>query len=241
MQIGETRVFQTKQQCRLTEKDFIVLKVLSQGYFYFYAVSGASNGFQEVHSRIPQKYAQKFEHQLAYIACTRGWIHQLTVFEKISGAEGRREDARGCGVGTILTELCLMDPEINTLKEGSKAIRVLAEGVKDLVQQNCYKLVGLTMAAYPSSAAHVYFSAAINMGYDKLIVDFSGFDAKSGGRTIKYNVYDTLVAKQNYKNGNIEACCGNERCSAQLRPWIFCADEYPFFVLEKLFANLSLS
>ena len=131
--------------------------------------------------------------------------------------------------------MCLIDPEINTLKEGNTAISVLDERVRDLVKDNCYKLVGMTMSSIPASAARTYFNAAIDLGFDKLIVDMTM------GPNVKYNIYETLVARQNYENGDIEACCGNERCSIYLRTWIFCADESKWHSFFVKFGKLDLS
>ena len=238
IQIGETMPFATKPQCSFRE--FVVKKRFLPGkaspsYFYFYAVSRAANGFKELAGGTE---THKYQHQLAYITCLHGWITQLTVFDKSLGMkyEGPmkfygNEDPRGCGIGIVLTELCLIDPEVNNMKLdkdkrgneiGNKALRILKQDMKERTNKNCYKLVGLTMAANPKQAGHVYFSAAINMDYNKMVVVLDRGWEKTN---VKYNIYDTRVAKQNYKpNGDIDSCCGYEKCHAYSRSWIFCAD-----------------
>ena len=235
MRVGDTKIFATKPQCSFQE--FYVKKEYLQGdeddesSFFFYAVSPrAANGFKELNYVYMGHPTDKFQHQLAYIVCKHGWIESLRVFEKsldIDGYPRGPDDPRGCGIGIILAELCLIDLSVNSMKgknkdyikgianeEGNEALRILTPEMKGLVKENCYKLVGLQMMAKPPSAGHVYFSAAINMGYDKMYVDL----------TTDYKIYDTKIAKQNYKNGDIDACCGNDRCDAYDRNWIFCAD-----------------
>ena len=242
MQTGEMRPFATKPQCPFRE--FVVQKEFEEGdedspsYFYFYAVSRSQGGqFIELAG---STHTHKYQYQVAFIRCIHGWIGMLNVFERSLGIEN--ENPRGCGIGIVLTELCLIDPEVSTMKVhetediGNRAMQILRRKggyMEGLVKENCYKVVGLTMTATPPSAGHVYFSAAINMGYDKMIVDLSGMN-------VKYNVYDTKVAKQFYRwNGDIDECCNlmmyneqvtiNEKCSAYSRIWIFCANLNSFF------------
>ena len=83
MQIGEKRSFSTKPQCSFRE--YLVLKVFQEGdedipsYFYFYAVSNVAKGFRKL---VGGNEKEKYQHQLAYISCTPGWISHLEVFFK---------------------------------------------------------------------------------------------------------------------------------------------------------------
>ena len=89
----------------------------------------------------------------------------------------------------------------------------------EIVQENCRKLVGLEMGASPLEGAHAYFSAAINTGFNKLIVIWSSFQ--------NIAIYDTVVAKNHYdgKTGVIKPCESNEnRCIAKDAYWIFCKE-----------------
>ena len=240
MQTGETRSFSTKPQCSFRE--FVVLKDLQEGdedipsYFYFYAVSKVAKGFMEL---VGGNEKEKYQHQLAYISCMPGWISHLEVFVQSLGLSYGQLGSiypRGCGIGIVLTELCLIDPVVSTMKVGkdyrgeqigNKAMRALKQDIKGLVQDNCYKLVGLTMMAAAdgtASTGHVYFSAAINMDYDHMIVDMTT------GPNAQYTIYETKKAKRNYKfNGDIDACCGMDKCSAYSRTWIFCGNMNPIF------------
>ena len=163
MQIGEIKIFQTKPECRLRAKEIAVKKDIQPDYLIFHAVSGASNGFQNMPG---DSATRKYEHQVGYITCNHGWINHLETFERSLRSAGVGEEARGCGIGTILVELCFLDPKITTVEKENKAIKILPEAVQQLVRLNCHKLVGMTMAAKgtgdnPTAAAHVYFSASI--------------------------------------------------------------------------------
>ena len=87
----------------------------------------------------------KYNHQIAYIKCSHGWIYQLEVFDQSLGEVGPFEDPKRCGVGIVLTELCLIDPTINNLQEGNLAFDYLEDQQTafDFVVKYCQKLVGL--------------------------------------------------------------------------------------------------
>ena len=55
-----------------------------------------------------------------------------------------------------------------------------------------------------------------------MVVQLPTWAAK--GPKFEYRIYDTKEAKQNYKNGVIEQCCGNTRCSAHGLKWLFCGE-----------------
>ena len=148
--------------------------------------------------------------QVAIANCKNGRIDLVNVNK-------RNPDARQCGIATVLTELCLLDPEIHERGERNAAYKLLQ---KTQLEVNCIQMVGLQMIAKPLTGAHTYFSAAINTGFNKLVVfpRFSGI----------YSIYDTVVAKQNYdgETGFIEICCENNgRCYANGGEWIFCKEK----------------
>ena len=229
MRIDEKSIFETKPGCRLRKKEIIVLKSLQEEgeekYFYFYAVSSAPY-FDRFVELARSTKTHRYKHQVAYIICSRGWIEQLTVFERTLGP-GRAENARGCGIGVVLTELCLIDPAIHSMetmgtgsnKQENNGLVILPRELRERVKNECFKIVGMVMNAKTDSGGHAYFSAAIRMGFNKLIVDQLLLDP-SEIRDIK--IYDTQVAKQNYKDGVIEECCNNERCTAYRSFWVFC-------------------
>ena len=157
-----------------------------------------------------QRFLEDYIGQIAVAHCRHGHIDFVKVSSK------RNHDARQCGIATVLTELCLLDPDIHERGEGNSAYKMLQ---KYQTETNCIQMVGLQMSARPLSGAHAYFSAAINTGFNKLIVVWWGFRRQS--------IYDTVVAKQNYdaKTGYIEPCCQNEDiCRAEDAFWIFCKE-----------------
>jgi hypothetical protein len=237
---GETRTFRVankyfkqragREVCSMTSKTFTVIRIdgpktNSHGTFHgsdFYAISGRTD-FEELDGG---NETHRYESQGAFIQCTYGWINELEVFDKsleisIGGFEWRvPENAHGCGIGVVLTELCLLDPRLSNF-DLTNAARTQLERVSEhafgLVSGACRKLVGLFMAALPINGAGVYFSAAIRMGYGHLIVlQYDG----------EFNVYETVVAREHFDSntGIINPCCGDpKRCSAWYADWYFCA------------------
>ena len=233
MDEGESRKFKIsntrfvpkpgKETCTLNAKTYSVrktkeIKTDHKGdyySFYFYAISGV-NEFNEIQNG---NETHKFESQIGYIRCSHGWISFLEVFRNRLGV-ANQENPRGCGIGVVLTELCFIDPDMNKLNSGNRAMPLLKEDVhtQQLVKDNCIKLIGMTMFADPLAGALTYFSAAIRLDYRKLIVD----PLRDGA---KFKIYDTKVAKENFdiNTGRIEPCCKEtERCDTLMTNWFFC-------------------
>ena len=240
MDDDETRMFRItqsrfvpqpgKETCRLTAKIYSVKKIReiktdnTGDYFSFtfYAISGATE-FNEIQNG---NETHKFESQIAYIRCSHGWISYLEVF-KIRLGVINQESPRGCGIGVVLTELCLIDPAVNTMRSGNRALPKLQNDIQtyQLVRDNCVKLIGMIMLADPVSGALAYFSAAIRLDYKKLIVD-PMMGTVPGGR---FKIYDTKVAKENFNpnTGRIGPCCQEaERCDTFMAHWFFCETNY---------------
>ena len=234
MEDGQRKIFQRKvpskgkPKCRLSSLYFTVLKENRIGATgnvltsRFYAIVG---NFKDV-DFVPLEgfsHSQKYERQIAFIECRHGWINYLTTFEQSLGTTGPIEYPRNCGIGTVLTELCLIDPDLNIRRQGNEA-RLLLEGYPEfnMIEQNCDKLMGLSMEVDEIPTGHVYFTAAINMGYMHLIIDekWRTKVRKSGG----LKIYPTQVAKQNFDtaSGAILPCCDNLRCNAHGSMWFFC-------------------
>ena len=154
--------------------------------------------------------------QIAYAYCNPGEVSQIQV------ADAPR-DARQCGIATVLTELCLLDPDIYEKGEENRAYRLLRN--HDVTTMSCGQAVSLQMASDPKSGAYAYFSAASRIGYNKLIVNwpYLAFD--------RISVYVTDHAKRSYNvnTGIIEPCikCGNNEqpCEANLATWVFCKEK----------------
>ena len=243
MNTDEIITFQRKQgpNCKLKHKYVAVMKTSkfdmpdeSDGLgglrttFTFYAKRGRFHTFTERPNSRPyfSLHEQRYENQIAIIRCSPGWIHQLIVFQNAmlreeNGTTGQYFEvpvnAQGCGIGVILTELCLIDQEIYTVNERNRADNLLT-AAGTTIHQSCEKLVGLNMAAVPPSKGHVYFSAAMRRDYTRLLID------QTCAKEVRFNAYETALARQKYDDitGEIEECAGYGKCQAYRRNWYFC-------------------
>ena len=129
--------------------------------------------------------------QLGFVMCHKGYLDQTTVYDMAVTPVGIL-DARNCGMGTVLTSLCMIDPELdmlptNEILEYFEADRKTATTIK----QGCQKFVGLHMVADPKTGAYKNFNAALNNGYNKML-----FKTNKGA----YRWYDTTKAKECYNH-----------------------------------------
>ena len=228
MEDGEIVIFQRNvdPRCTMTSLHFTVIKeeTREEGtndlYFMFYAIAGEHNDGLTI---LPQTDLplEKYVNQIGVNRCTHGWIDELKVFEESLNPGGPTENPLSCGIGTILTELCLIDPGIYNRKQGNLALGIL-QGFSDFqrVRLYCYKIVGLGMASNPKNRAHVYFTAAINMKYRLLLIE------SSSGTGSSLKIFRTQIAKNNYDGvtGSILPCedC-SDVCPAWGYTWFFCA------------------
>ena len=243
MGIDEVALFQTRGSghCTLSMTHFTVVKTKNEEemQFIFYAIAGEWNNITDL---LPYDNSDevddlmKYERQVAYIVCTHGWIESLSVFHESLGVQS--VDPRRCGIGTVLTELCLIDPEVNRGKVKGNQARALLEyfggNEYDMSEKYCKKLVGLAMVANPPGGGRVYLTAASNMGYEILVVDSTDqiedlsvgpSNTKRARYTNTLNIYQTAIAKIEYDpiTGNIGPCCGKKHvCQAYNRNWFFC-------------------
>ena len=251
MHTNEILTFQRKLggACQLKHKYFAVMKTSEydipgefdglgglRTIFTFYAKRGRFHTFTErPNSRppLPLPHVQRYENQIAIIRCSQGWIEMLSVFENAMLREENstghwvevQVNAQGCGVGVILTELCLIDPEIYTKNVGQSdenRAENLLDDAGTTLHQTCTKLVGLEMAAVPPSGGHVYFSAAIRREYTRLLIDIPCIGTSDQHQ--RFWAYETAVAREHYnvQTGAIEECAGYGRCNAYRRSWFFC-------------------
>ena len=106
--------------------------------------------------------------EIASAACSPGWINTVDV----------EPFARGCGISTILTELCLLDPAVNELDpsdENSVSNRALSMIIDypvdaDNVKYYCKAFVGMIMVSKQASGPHGYFNAALRQGYKRMLI-----------------------------------------------------------------------
>ena len=184
----------------------------------------------------------RYENQIAAIRCSKGWIHKLDVFKdaivREKHSQGQWHDvevnAQGCGIGVVLTELCLIDREIHTVDGQNRAQNLLTTAGTTL-HENCMQLVGLQMTADPPSGGYVYFSAGMRRGFTRLLIDTCGGIRDEHAYSIpesynRFHAYQTDVARQNFDSttGDIEECAGYGRCNAYRGNWYFCDGHFYF-------------
>ena len=151
----------------------------------------------------------RYRGQIAHATCSLGWIEEVNVYRT-------PVNARKCGIGTVLAELCMMDPDINanevadsdnrwennyviTSLNSFKEWVPLAGELKVELEKTCIKLVGMDMDVNCKGGAHAFFSAAIRLGYDRLSVMEKNYAGHGRGEwTGHFNHFNTRVAKENY-------------------------------------------
>ena len=243
MEDGETLIFTRKNDpsCELTSLYFTVLKTKKGSkdfLFTFYAITGEYNegNLVEVPNGTPTR---KYVSQIAYITCTHGWIYDVTTFKQSLNPGRPTENPRRCGIGTVLTELCLIDPAIKVREDGNMAQEHLNPfpEFQTIVVEYCHNLVGLMMHAKgdgptPRVAAKAYFTAAINMKYVLLLVDTSD-DEEEKKKANELIIYPIHAARDNYDpvTGKILPCVACEdTCDAWGKRWYFCSGQEMVFV-----------
>ena len=181
-------------------------------HFTFYAIAGNETNPPISSSR----HRTRYRDQIAYATCKPGWIDYVWV----------STGARKCGISTVLSELCLLDPELNSVNDKNQAIKEIStfeknEEVEKVIKEiidNYNAFIGLEMKAEPLDGAHAYFSAAIRMRYTKMIIQ--PYNARLKRCDKGFRRYDTELAKTKYnsRTGRIEDVEG----SGNKAKWYFC-------------------
>ena len=201
----------------------------NDGYSNFYVVPGPS--FERLGDPNDEAYniAKRYKGQIGYAICTHGWIEEVWVNDGTKGHGAYFPiNARRCGIGSNLAQLCLMDPNINRIDNSNKALKKLpTKDILNLVLQYCTRFFGLEMSAEPKDAAFGYFSAALREGYKKIAVEERYRDGVEADPTSIY-IYDTKTALEKYdpKTGRIGKCHGNPVAHAFDGYWYFCSSKY---------------
>ena len=213
-----------------------VMRVEKEGgrLIYFFVVKGFH--FRKTGNKFGRDW--KYKGQIAYAECCPGWVEYVWV----NDGKEVPTNARGCGISSLLTRLCLMDPVINnpriTAKHPeitNKASKNLPKNVRDKVDAYCQlAFVGLEMAADPKDAAFGYLSAARKENYEFLIVQERLVQATINQYIDNaiFNYYNILTAGEKYDpiTGRIGPCeCDvfgrnnqNNECYAFKGYWYFC-------------------
>ena len=198
----------------LLANTYIVIKRYDRilGHFTFFAISGNATEITKPLSRLRTRY----RNQIGYATCKPGWIDYVWV----------NSAARKCGISTVLTEICFMDPELNAINNNNFAIKEIntfeknieVQRVMKYIQDNCMTLIGLEMKADPLAGAFAYFSAAIQLKYTKIIIQLYDSKLKCCGKS--FRTYDVHTAKLKYCSytGKIDDIDG----SGYKAKWYFC-------------------
>ena len=216
--------------CRLKENTFKVVKSRTGRDVQF--DQGVTIEFQALKEQFdatnPDHVDEIYNYQMGYITCTPGWIDDVRVHSMPT-------NARDCGISTVLTELCLLEPEIYVLHQPpdnrpSKSIQYLlqqgyAHELFD-IENSCNYLIGMWMKAEPMSGAFAYLGAANRMGYRRLYLEtaaggFFYFWVKDA-----LNSYDENTGKFTLMG---ECCCDDcdtehRKCDGFGGRWFFCRE-----------------
>ena len=174
---------------------------------------------------------------IGYATCTPGWVEQVFVNDEIMGGL----DARNCGISTVLTELCFIDPGLNKVRRyitANKAVAFLEKYPDQLtdVKRYCSQIMGMEMSARPLEGAYAYFSAALRTGYRRMVVLANG-----GFHSFWVEDAQRLYVSEGAKRGKImdtggprliDECCDavmkvmhlRGECDSWGKEWFFCKD-----------------
>ena len=86
-----------------------------------------------------------------------------------------RIDARRCGIASLLTRLCFMDPKLIGLGHSNRALREITSYgnvLQDVRTHFQNAFIGLQMSADPKDAAFGYFSAALRENFNLMIFNY---------------------------------------------------------------------
>ena len=212
-------VDKSKALCTFAPTTYKVLKekLIGRKTYNFFAVNN-------LHHKVDRRDSmyRRYHKQIGYATCLHGWIDMVSVVPY----------AQNCGIATVLTELCLIDPNINKNIQGNRAVKEIfrrnieetfslesrtddkmVRDVANHLRDHCSHLVGLEMKAKPLKGAYAYFSAAKRMGYQYMVVQFYDHARKRRsnpnsetpcGQKFKY--YEVEVAQGLFdpNTGNIE-------------------------------------
>ena len=165
----------------------------------------------------------------AFINCASGFIHYVQA----------AEDTEGCGIGTILTNLCFSEDKIHNVvnNQENDAMKSIHDWIKECekkesckgtdhqeelvklekwVRTECSRLIALYNSADPKNRAFLYFKSALETGYSKMFIKKKHDDMypKDDCRSV-----ETLRGRY---NGNGEMVEGDIKVDVYEKYWFFC-------------------
>ena len=209
MDFGEKRTFQIDKQkhakCRLAENEIEILKNDD---------CGKDNPSFIVVDNVAS----------AIVECMPGCIYDVRV----------SEEARECGIGTMLLQLCLNEEEIHNVANNDKShglslLRELSETnevpdakeVESWVYSNCEKFVSLEIVCSIPPSAHVFFSSALASGYTEMFFALINHSKRSEFYPLKIPGSVKEIKKKYSADGYILESDGNKvKVTGEI--WLFC-------------------
>ena len=162
---------------------------------------------------------EKYKDQIGYIYCKKGFINYVSVNDR-----PQKLNARGCGLATVFTVLCMVDEDLDMLPP-SEIRRYFSdyEDMQNIITTSCRRFVGLMMSVEKDEkgkigGAYAYFSAALKSNYQKMLIQNEC--EICGIRSGHYTWMKTSEAKEKYNidTGNIGKIMANKE------HWWFCDD-----------------
>ena len=212
------------EKCQLVNEneekveEYYVKKTKWQNKWHFMA--STSKEFKEV---------EQVHWFLGESICKNGFINNVEVAIKgrapLSGAGPSLLNARRCGIGTILSALCMIDKDVNRgtgivldlnehFKESELSEHADVDTIKK-IKEDCEKVIGLQMMAAPG-AGNIYFQAAALAGFNRMIF----YDRYEKEEWIWPHVSDA----QRCYNTN-ELGCKNDYYNGIYHYWYFCKEK----------------
>ena len=165
----------------------------------------------------------------AFVVCHAGLVTELSV----------SDDAKQCGIGTMLMQLCFNEKKLHNVADNDNNVALslineysasnvmsIAKDIEEWVDSKCKKILKLTMAASPASAARVYFKSALASGFTEMFIALdSEFYPKEGpcsvGELEKRYTADGYMQDKEGHNGH------NDKVKVFGEYWFFCKPKTP--------------
>ena len=196
-----------KESCPLGEVTYYIKKEIgaygpkmNDDFTWFFAA--LTNEFVKTGENQPAM--NHYKNQLGYAQCSKGYIEKVWVNGEGEGFEKFKDlkIARECGMGTVLTTLCMIDPDLYLMSPELISQQIDDSEIAKQVTIGCSQFVGLFMRSRPLKGAHAYFSAAITNGYTKMLLQDNEDKYEWKDTTQARNSYDTATGKIGESDGD---------------------------------------
>ena len=156
------------------KKEFISAGDRSEYRFF------ASSNAQFVHNENAGSLENIYHDQLAYARCRESML----IFVGVEDGKNEQNpvNARRCGIGSYLTLMCFVDPQVNPGDDRMTYLNLKQKfednnAIIQRVGTTCNKLIYLDASVEDNRERFTYFSAAIKAGYDRIVLQKRGRNA----------------------------------------------------------------